>query len=400
MVAAAKGRKMKQFRRIVLIVLDGVGIGALPDAADYGDAGANTLQHVAEACGGLTLPNLQRLGLGNLLPLKGVPAADTPAAGYGRMAEISCGKDSTTGHWELAGIHQLQPFSVFPQGFPAGIIDEFSRRTGLQPLGNVAASGTDILRQLGAEHIRTGRPIVYTSVDSVFQIAAHEEIIPVARLYELCQVAREILNPYRVARVIARPFVGSSQKGFQRTARRHDFSMPPNAETVLDRLQEAGLEVVGVGKIADLFAGRGITRTLLTDNNRHGMISCLKAFSELRRGVLFINLVDFDMLFGHRLDAQGFGRALAEFDAWLPGLMSAMSTDDLLLVTADHGCDPTTPGTDHCREYVPLLGWTPGLKSGCPLGVRSSFADIAATLGENFGLGWTTGKSFLELLQR
>jgi phosphopentomutase len=389
---------MKRFRRIVLIVLDGVGIGALPDAADYDDAGANTLQHVAESCGGLTLPNLRRLGLGNLLPLKGVPPADKPAAGYGRMNETSCGKDSTTGHWELAGIHQEYPFAVYPQGFPTEIIDEFTRRTGLRPLGNYAASGTDILRQLGEEHMRTGRPIVYTSVDSVFQIAAHEELIPVPRLYELCRVAREILNPYRVVRVIARPFVGSSRDSYRRTARRHDFSMPPNAETILDRLQSAGQEVVGVGKISDLFAGRGITRTLPTENNRHGMAVSLTALGELRQGVLFINLVDFDMLFGHRLDALGFGRALEEFDAWLPGLMAAMNEEDLLLITADHGCDPTTPGTDHCREYVPLLGWTPGLKAGCSLGVRNSFADVAATLGENFGLGWTTGESFLAQL--
>jgi phosphopentomutase len=389
---------MKRFRRIVLIVLDGVGIGALPDAADYGDAGANTLQHVAEACGGLALPNLQRLGLGNLLPVMGVPPAAVPAAGYGRMAEISCGKDSTTGHWELAGIHQTHPFAVFPHGFPPEIIDEFARRTDLQPLGNCAASGTDILRQLGEEHIRTGRPIVYTSVDSVFQIAAHEEVIPVARLYELCQVARDILNPYRVVRVIARPFVGSARDGYQRTARRHDFSMPPNAETVLDRFRSTGLEVVGVGKISDLFAGRGITKALLTDNNRHGMALSLKALTELRQGVLFVNLVDFDMLYGHRLDAQGFGAALEAFDAWLPGLMGAMNEEDLLLITADHGCDPTTPGTDHCREYVPLLGWSAGMKAGCALGVRSSFADVAATLGENFGLGWAIGESFLGLL--
>lgn len=389
---------MKRFNRVVLIILDGVGIGALPDAADYGDAGANTLQHVADVCGGLSLPQLQQFGLGNLLPLAGVAAVAKPLASYGRMMEVSRGKDSTTGHWELAGVQQTEPFAVFPQGFPAEIIAEFTRRTGLQPLGNHAASGTEILGQLGAEHLQTGRPIVYTSVDSVFQIAAHEKVIPVGRLYEICQIAREILNPHRVARVIARPFDGSVAEGFRRTPRRHDFSMPPNAETVLDRLQSQGCEVFGVGKISDLFAGRGLTRALPAESNAHGMELTLKSFAGLRRGLVFTNLVDFDMLFGHRLDAAGFAGALEAFDAWLPVLLAAMTDDDLLLISADHGCDPTTPSTDHTREYVPLLTWSPGLCGGYNLGVRRSFADVAATLGENFTLGWESGTSFLATL--
>ncbi|HKI50852.1 MAG TPA: phosphopentomutase, partial [Geothermobacteraceae bacterium] len=282
--------------------------------------------------------------------------------------------------------------------FPEEIIAEFFRRTGLQPLGNYAASGTEILGQLGAEHLQTGQPIVYTSVDSVFQIAAHEKVIPVERLYEICQIAREILNPYRIARVIARPFVGSVAEGFRRTARRHDFSMPPNADTVLDRLQSQGYEVIGVGKISDLFAGRGLTRALPAESNAHGMELTLKSFASLRRGLVFTNLVDFDMLFGHRLDAAGFAAALEAFDAWLPELLAAMTADDLLLISADHGCDPTTLGTDHSREYVPLLAWSSGLNGGYDLGVRSSFADVAATLGENFALGWESGTSFLAAL--
>jgi len=389
---------MKRFNRVVLIILDGVGIGALPDAADYGDAEANTLQHVADVCGGLNLPRLQQFGLGNLLPLAGVAAVAKPLASHGRMMEVSRGKDSTTGHWELAGVQQTEPFAVFPQGFPEEIIAEFIRRTGLQPLGNYAASGTEILGQLGAEHLQTGQPIVYTSVDSVFQIAAHEKVIPVERLYEICQIAREILNPYRIARVIARPFVGSVAEGFRRTARRHDFSMPPNADTVLDRLQSQGCEVVGVGKIPDLFAGRGLARALPAESNAHGMELTLQSFAGLRRGLVFTNLVDFDMLFGHRLDAAGFAGALEAFDAWLPKLLAAMTADDLLLISADHGCDPTTPGTDHSREYVPLLAWSPGLRGGYNLGVRRSFADVAATLGENFALGWESGTSFLAAL--
>jgi len=388
-------RGERLWRRVVLITLDGVGAGALPDAERYGDAGANTLLHVAERCGGLHLPVLQRLGLGNILPLPGVPAVTAPGAGFGRMRERSAGKDTTTGHWELAGVIQTEPFPTFPDGFPAEIIDAFRRETGLDPLGNVAASGTEILRLLGEEHLRSGRPIVYTSADSVFQIAAHEEVIPPDRLYEICRITRRLLDPYRVGRVIARPFVGRGPADFKRTSRRHDFSLPPTAPTVLDQLAAAGLTVYGVGKIRDIFTGRGITEYVFSESNADGMEKTLCALNQVGSGLVFTNLVDFDMLYGHRLDALGFGRALEEFDRWLPALLSALADDDLLLVTADHGCDPTTPGTDHSREHVPLLAWHRRLAAGRDLGVRESFADVAATVAAAFGLDWTAGRSLL-----
>jgi len=383
------------FRRVVLIVLDGVGIGALPDAGSYGDVGANTLRHVAERCGGLQLANLARLGLGNILELPGVAAAAAPAAGFGRMRERSAGKDTTTGHWELAGVVQTDPFPTFPEGFPAAIIDAFRRETGLDPLGNVAASGTEIIRRLGEEHLRSGRPIVYTSADSVFQIAAHEEVIPPERLYELCRSARRILDPWRVGRVIARPFAGSCAADFKRTPRRHDFSLAPTGTTLLDRLAAAGLQVYGVGKIRDIFTGRGLTDYVYSESNADGMAKTEAALAAVDRGLVFVNLVDFDMLYGHRLDASGFGRALEEFDRWLPRLLAALAADDLLLITADHGCDPTTPGTDHSREYVPLLAWHRGLAAGRNLGERGSFADAAATVAEALGVPGGEGRSVL-----
>ncbi len=385
-------------RRVVLITLDGVGVGALPDADRYGDAGANTLLHVAEVCGGLALPNLQRLGLGNILAVPGVSPVEEPAAAFGRMAEASAGKDTTTGHWEIAGVLLQEPFPTYPGGFPEPILEAFRRETGLDPLGNVAASGTDILRLLGEEHCRTGRPIVYTSTDSVFQIAAHEEVLPVERLYEICRVARRILDPYRVGRVIARPFVGSCAAEFKRTPRRHDFSLPPAGVTVLDRLKDAGLSVFGVGKIRDIFAGCGLTGHVYTENNADGMARTLSALGQVERGLVFTNLVDFDMLYGHRRDAAGFGVALEEFDRWLPRLMSTLGERDLLILTADHGCDPSTSGTDHTREYVPLLAWSPRMEAGTPLGIRKTFADVAATIGSLFGLGLSVGTSFLESL--
>jgi phosphopentomutase len=374
-------------RRVLLITLDGCGVGAAPDADLYGDRGANTLLHVAERCGGVHLPHLQRLGLGNILPLPGVAPVSAPAAAFGRMQERSFGKDTTTGHWEIAGILQDEALPTYPGGFPAEIIAAFCRETGLDPLGNVAASGTEILRLLGEEHLATGRPIVYTSADSVFQIAAHEEVIAVERLYEICRIVRRILNPYRVGRVIARPFVGTSPANFKRTSRRHDFSLPPTGETVLDRLLAAGLSVYGVGKISDIFAGRGISESVYSKSNADGMNKTLAALAKVEEGLIFTNLVDFDMEYGHRLDSLGFGRALEEFDSWLPRLQEALLPSDLLLITADHGCDPTTPGTDHSREYVPLLAWWPGCSGGVDLGVRKSFADVAVTVGEVFGIG-------------
>jgi phosphopentomutase len=296
----------------------------------------------------------------------------------------------------LAGLIQDQPFPTFPQGFPAEIIATFKKETGLDPLGNLAASGTEILRSLGEEHCRTGRPIVYTSVDSVFQIAAHEDILPVDRLYEICRIARRILDPYQICRVIARPFVGSSAADFRRTPRRRDFSLEPNGTTLLDRLQQVGCQVYGVGKISDIFAGRGLTGAVGSTSNADGMEKTAQALDLVDNGLIFTNLVDFDMLYGHRLDVAGFGRALEEFDRWLPGFMAAFGPGDLLVLTADHGCDPTTPGTDHTRESVPLLCWHPQMSAGRSLGIRQSFADVAATVGALFSLDVDCGTSFAD----
>jgi len=381
-------------KRVVLITLDGCGIGELPDAARYGDVGANTLGHVAEARGGLKLPNLKALGLGNILQLPGVPPVVAPQGGWGRMAEASAGKDTTTGHWEIAGIIEPNPLPTYPAGFPEEIIAALRRDTGLDFLGNVAASGTEILKVLGDEHLRSGRPIVYTSADSVFQIAAHEEVIPVERLYEICRAARRILDPYRIGRVIARPFVGDAPDNYRRTANRHDFSLSPTSPTILDALTAAGIPVFGVGKIRDIFAGRGVGDFVYSSDNRDGMAKTLAALAQLERGLIFTNLVDFDMLYGHRLDALGFGLALEEFDRWLPESQAALNVEDLLIVTADHGCDPTTPGSDHTREYVPLMVWSPAMAQGAALGVRKSFADVAATIAEAFGIPAGAGESF------
>lgn len=379
------------FQRVILIVLDGVGIGALPDANRYGDSDANTLLHIAQQEGGLHLPNLQQLGLGNILTLPGVPPAVLPQAHYGRMQLTAVGKDSTTGHWELCGVTQLQPFVTFPNGFSTEIIEAFTQKTGLSPLGNIAASGTEVLRRFGEEHRRSGRPIIYTSVDSVFQIAAHEEVIAPARLYEICEISRKILDPYRIARVIARPFIGTAADNFKRTRRRHDFSMPPTSPTVLDDLIAHQLTVHAVGKISDLFAGRGISASIATRNNQEGMAQTVEALKQVERGMIFTNLIDFDMEYGHRLDVAGFARALERFDADLQPLMAAMSPGDLLFLTADHGCDPTTAGSDHSREYVPLLAWQPEMTAGRDLGTRTTLADVAATIATIFSLPLRSG---------
>lgn len=381
--------------RVLLIVLDGVGIGALPDAAQYGDESANTLLHIAEQVSHtLYLPNLQRLGLGHILDLPGCSATTPPLAHYGKMAETSAGKDSTTGHWEICGVQQEEPFATFPYGFPEKIIKAFQSETGLNPLGNVVASGTEILKMFGEEHLCSGRPIIYTSVDSVLQIAAHEEIISPEELYEICRITRRIVDPYRVGRVIARPFCGTDAGSFKRTSRRHDFSIPPSAPTLLDDLVAHNLPVYAIGKIDDLFAGRGISTTVPTSSNQQGMNETMIALNRVRKGLIFTNLVDFDMEYGHRLDVPGFARALESFDADLANILGALSPTDLLLITADHGCDPTTPGTDHSREYVPLLAWQPGMGSGKNLGTRSTFADIAATIATLFGLPIRSGTPF------
>ncbi|MEW6446569.1 MAG: phosphopentomutase [Bacillota bacterium] len=384
--------------RVVIVVLDGTGIGALPDAARYGDEGSNTLGNLAEAVGGLDLPNLENLGLGNIGRIRGVPPVARPAAAWGKMAERSPGKDTTTGHWELAGVILDRPFPVYPHGFPPEVILSFEERTGRRVLGNKPASGTAIIEELGPDHLRTGFPIVYTSADSVFQIAAHEEIIPVEELYRMCTIAREILSgEHAVARVIARPFIGKPGS-FQRTARRHDFSLPPPRPTVLDALVQQGYKVVGVGKIKDIFAGRGITGSLPVKNNADNIRQTIAAVREMSPGVVFTNLVDFDTLYGHRNDAAGFAGALKEFDDAVPELLGAVAEEGAVFITADHGCDPTTASTDHSREYVPLLAWGPRLKPGVPLGTRSSLADLGATVASFFNLDWPTGTSFARLL--
>jgi len=381
--------------RVFLVVLDSVGVGALEDAAAYGDAGANTLGHVAERCGGLQLPNLEKLGLGNILPVAGVPPAAAPLASWGRMAEMSKGKDTIAGHWEMMGIVLDKAFALFPQGFPADLIEDLLRRTGVAGiLGNKAASGTEIIAELGAEHVRTGRPIVYTSADSVLQVAAHEEVIPLERLYDICLRARALCDERRIGRVIARPFTGRAGS-FRRTANRRDYPMLPPGKTALDLLQAHGLETAGIGKIDNIFAGQGIGRSRPSHSDAEGMALLLEETGALRRGLAFANLVDFDMLYGHRNDARGYGAALEAFDRELGRLLPRLAGSDLLLITADHGCDPTFPGTDHTREYAPLLAHGPG-RPAAPLGVRASFADVGASILEAFGVEHSfPGRSFL-----
>jgi phosphopentomutase len=379
-----------------LLVLDGVGIGELPDAADYGDEGSNTLVNMAKAVGGLNLPNLQRMGLGNIEQIEGIPPAEKPIACYGKMREVSAGKDTTTGHWEIAGIIREKPFPTYPNGFPPEIIEAFEKAIGRKVLGNKPASGTAIIEELGEEHLRTGYPIVYTSADSVFQIAAHEEIVPVEQLYEWCRIAREILRgEHEVARVIARPFIGTPGN-FKRTPRRRDFSVPPPYPTLLDALTEVGLKVVTVGKIDDIFAGRGVTFAIHTSDNRDGMQQVETLTTQGDFDFLWCTLVDFDTVYGHRNNPQGFAQALREFDEWLGNFLPKLREGDLLIITADHGNDPTTPSTDHSREYVPLLIWTPSLREGKPLGVRQTFADVAATIADWLKVEWHgAGKSCL-----
>ncbi len=386
------------FKRIILIILDGVGIGALPDADQYGDQGAATLQHVAESAGGLFLPHLAQLGLGYIAPIKGVKKVVAPIGCWGKMAEKRSGKDSITGHWELAGVVLNRPFAVYPHGFPKEIISAFVAETGLTPLGNVAASGTDILCDLGEEHLRTGRPIIYTSSDSVFQIAAHEDIIAPEQLYSICRQTEKALLPYNICRVIARPFSGTCSTDFYRTSGRRDFPRKPPEKTLLDLLQQQGITTCGIGKISDLFAGEGLTFSYPTKNNVAGMQQTLLQLDEINQGLIMTNLVDFDMLYGHRLDSDGFALALRQFDDWLPTLLEKMLFDDLLIITADHGCDPTTPGTDHSREYVPLMLFSRAVAASGGLGIRDSFADVGATIAGNFQIQLKNGESFLSEL--
>jgi phosphopentomutase len=386
-------------RRAVVIVIDGVGVGAMPDAGAYGDAGANSLANAASAVGGLRLPNLEAMGLGNVAAVDGVRAVSKPSASWGLMGEASPGKDSTSGHWELMGCPIETPFPLYPHGFPREIIERFEEMIGRETLGNKPASGTAIIEELGPEHVRTGRPIVYTSADSVFQVAAHEDVIPVRELYRICRVARGILRPpHHVGRVIARPFIGEPGH-FERTKRRRDFSLPPPRDTLLDVLSANDLEVVTVGKIHDLFAERGIGMIVKAGGNDAAMRAADRV---LRRGVpyafLFMNLIDFDMIWGHRRDAEGYARGLERFDAWLGRFVGILEPGTLLAVTSDHGCDPTMPGFDHTREYVPVITVIAGSGRGRPLGTRSSLSDLGATLAEFFGVEIGAGKSFLDRL--
>lgn len=389
-----------RFSRVFLIVMDSVGIGELPDAPKFNDEGAHTLGHIAQRVEGFSLPNLAQLGLGNIASLENVPPAAVPHAHYGKMQEISMGKDTTTGHWEIMGLHVSTPFNTYPDGFPDSLIREFEERIGRKVLGNKVASGTDILDELGEEHMKTGNVIVYTSADSVFQVAAHEEVIPLEELYRICEIARELTlrDEFAVTRVIARPFLGQPGS-FSRTSNRHDYSVKPFAPTVMNRLQDAGLTSIAIGKISDIYAEEGITQSIRTKDNMDGVDQLLKTMKESFTGISFVNLVDFDAKFGHRRDPQGYGEALMEFDARIPELLSALQEEDLLLITADHGNDPVHHGTDHTREYVPLLAYHKGLTVGSDLGIRGTFADLGATIADNFGVeAPVIGKSFLSHL--
>jgi phosphopentomutase len=387
------------FKRITLIVLDGAGIGAMPDAPEWGDAGSDTLGHICESRD-VRLPNLQALGLGNIRPLAGVAKIEKPRGAYGKCALKSNGKDTTTGHWEMAGIILERAFPLYPNGFPQTIIDEFISKTGVPGiLGNVPASGTEIIKELGAEHVKTARPIIYTSGDSVFQIAAHEEVIPLNRLYEICEIARDILRgEHEVGRVIARPFLGETGS-FYRTENRHDYAVPPPRENLLPLLSGAGFDVVCIGKIASIYDSTGVTQDLTARNNEQSIDQTIRALREETRGLIFSNLVDFDMLYGHRRDTEGYARALEHFDSRWPEIEAAMGEGDLVIITADHGNDPTYPGTDHTREYAPLIVYGKGARAAVNLGTRDSLADIGNTIAENFGLRLGAGESFLAQLQ-
>ncbi len=384
-------------KRVIVIIIDGVGIGELPDAAQYGDQNSNTLSNTARAVNGAQLPNLQKLGMGKIAAVPGLDGAIKATGNYGKMAERSPGKDSTTGHWELAGIILDHPFPTYPNGFPDEVITEFTKRTGYEILGNMAASGTEIIKDLGEEHLRTGKLIVYTSADSVFQIAAHSDVVPLEKLYEICQEARDMLTgKHAVARVIARPFEGTGAADFKRTKYRKDFSLEPFGPTLHLNLKDAGWQTVGIGKINDLYALAGIQKSVYTKTNPEGMEAILKELDSTESGFIMANLVDFDMLYGHRNDVPGFYGALQEFDKWLPDLLEKLSGKDVLMITADHGNDPTMPSTDHSREYVPLLIYGPELKQNKNIGTRETFADLQATIADYFGIKSTgNGTSFL-----
>ncbi|MFZ5988592.1 MAG: phosphopentomutase [Bacillota bacterium] len=384
-------------KRAVIIVMDSVGMGELPDAAKYGDEGSNTLGNIASHIPGFSLPNLEKLGLGNIDNMKGFNKALSPAGCFGRMAEKSAGKDTTTGHWEIAGLILDKPFPVYPKGFPHEVISKFEKAVNTGTLGNIVASGTEIIKTLGDQHVKTGYPIIYTSADSVFQIAAHEDVIPIEGLYDMCTIARNILTgEHAVGRVIARPFTGSSGS-YKRTDRRRDFSLDPIGKTVLDHAVEKGCRVKAVGKIEDIFNKKGITDAVHTHDNTDGVDMTLEYIKEDFEGILFTNLVDFDMIYGHRNDIEGYANALKEFDNRVPDILNALKEDDLLIITADHGCDPTTQSTDHSREYVPLIVYGRKFKNSVNLGTRDTFSDIAATISQYLDIAADlNGKSFLK----
>ena len=377
---------MSRIKRAILVVLDGVGAGANPDAHAYGDDGASSLEHCAQAIGGLELPNLGSIGLGNITPILGTPPIERAKGGYGRMAEAGAGKDSVTGHWEITGVVLQKPLPTYPHGFPPEVVEQFEHAIGRKVLGNKPASGTEIIKELGEEHVRTGRPILYTSADSVFQVAAHQDVIPLEELYHMCRLARNLLTGENaVGRVIARPFIGTPGN-FKRTEHRRDFSLAPLGTTLLDILKESGKEVIGIGKIEDLFAGRGLTERDHTETNRDGMEATLRWLGRDFTGLLFVNLVEFDMLWGHRRDSQGYAQALREVDSWFAQVQQVMRPDDAIFFSADHGVDPTYRGSDHTREEVPLLAYGEPVRAGVNLGVRATFADLGQTLAQAFGV--------------
>ncbi len=389
------------YKRVFLIVMDSVGIGEAPDAEKFGDVGSDTLGHIADHVKGLKMPSMEKLGLGNIKEVQGIAKVDAPLAYYSKMEEASNGKDTMTGHWELMGLYIDTPFRVFPNGFPDELLNELKERTGREIIGNKPASGTEILDELGKEHMESGALIVYTSADSVLQIAAHEEIVPLEELYKICEIARELtLNEkYMVGRIIARPFVGTPDK-FERTANRHDYALKPFDRTVMNELADSKYDVISIGKIADIYDGEGVTKALRTKSNMDGMDKLVETLHMNFTGLSFLNLVDFDALFGHRRDPEGYGQALEEFDARLPEVFELLQEDDLLIITADHGNDPTYPGTDHTREFVPLLAYSPSMTAGKEFPVRKTFADVGATIAENFHVALPKyGESFLSNLR-
>lgn len=392
---------MERFDRIHLIVLDSVGIGEAPDAADFDDVGSDTLGHIARECGGLNMPNMAALGLSNIREIEGVPVADKPRAYYTKMQEASNGKDTMTGHWEIMGLYIDTPFRVFPDGFPDELIQRIEEKTGRKVIGNKPASGTEIIEELGEEHVKTGALIIYTSADSVLQIAAHEDIVPLKELYEICEFCREITleDPYMLGRIIARPFIGEVGS-FKRTANRHDYALKPFGRTTMNEMKDAGLDVIALGKISDIFDGEGITKAVRTVSNMDGMDKMVQTLGESFKGLSFLNLVDFDALYGHRRDPKGYGQALEDYDQRLPEVFEKMTEKDLLIITADHGNDPTYKGTDHTREYVPLLVYSPRFAEGKELPLRKTFADLGATVADNFGVKLPEhGTSFLNDLK-